>query len=192
MKRCGRDWEARFLPHFIDQLRAKRKGQVGQIWHIDETCIRVKGQWCYLYRGIDEDGNWVDVRLSATRDMAETQAFFAQAAELHETSPQKVATDGLASYPRAIQEELGQAVEHEVRPCTANPVEQSHRRIKYRYYPSLGYGDFDAAQRFCQAVDEVGHVLRPCTHMAEFVCLGDRRERFRQGVEDLEALFRAA
>ena len=187
-----RDWKARFLPHFIDQLRAKRKGKVGKIWHVDETCIQVKGQWCYLYRGIDEAVNLVDVRLSATRDMAGTQAFFAQAAELHETSPERVATDGLASYPRAIQEELGQAVEHELRPCTANLVEQSHRRVKYRYYPRLGYGDCDAAQRFCRAVDEVGHVLRPCTHMAGFVCLGDLRERFRQEVEELEVLFQAA
>ena len=89
-------------------------------------------------------------------------------------------------------EELGQTVEHEVRPCTASPVEQSHRWVKYRYYPSLDYGDFDAAQRFCQAVDEVGHVLRPRSQMAEFVCLGDLRKRFRQGVEELAILFQAA
>ena len=63
-----RDWEARFLPHFIDQLRAKRKGNVGKIWPVNENCIRVNGRWCYLYRGIDEADNWVDVRLSATRD----------------------------------------------------------------------------------------------------------------------------
>ena len=98
-----RDWEARFLPHVIDQLRAKRKGHVGKVWHVDETWIRVKGQWCYLYRGIDEEGNLVDVRLSATRDMAGTKAFFAQAAELHESTPETVATDGLAAYPRPLK-----------------------------------------------------------------------------------------
>lgn len=87
--------------------------------------------------------------------MARTKAFFAQAIGLHEDSPEKVATDGLASYPRAITEELGEEVIHEMRPCTANPVEQSHRRIKHRYYPTLGFGEFDAAQRFCRAVDEV-------------------------------------
>ena len=40
----GRDWEARFLPHFVDPLRAKRKGNVGKLWHVDETCIRVNGR----------------------------------------------------------------------------------------------------------------------------------------------------
>ncbi len=106
--------------------------------------------------------------------------------------PETVATDGLASYPRAIEEELGQDIQHEVRPCTANPVEQSHRRIKHRYYPTLGFGEFDAAQWFCRAVDEVGNFLRPRSQMAEFVCLSERRQRFVKGVEKLEALFKAA
>ncbi|MFK8184885.1 MAG: DDE-type integrase/transposase/recombinase, partial [Phormidesmis sp.] len=131
-------------------------------------------------------------RLSKTRDMTGTKAFFAQAIELHEESPEKVATDGLASYPRAITEELGEEVHHEVRPCTANPVEQSHRRIKHRYYPTLGFGEFNAAQRFCQAVDEVGNFLRPRARMSEFVCLADRRQRFVKGVGELEAMFKAA
>ena len=148
--------------------------------------------WCYLYRGIDEDGNLVDVRLSKTRDMAGTKTFFAQAIGLHDDAPEKVATDGLASYPRAIEEALGEEVEHEVRPCTPNLVAQSHRRIKHCYYPTLGFGEFDAAQRFCQAVDEVGNFLRPRRRMAEFVSLRDRRERFIKGVEELEVLFKTA
>ena len=108
------------------------------------------------------------VRLSETRDMAGTKAFFVQALEIHETVPEIVTTDGLASYPRAIKEELGDEVEHQVVTCTSNPVEQSHRRVKYRYYPSLGYGEFNAAQRFCQAVGEVAQFLRPQSRMAEF------------------------
>ncbi|MEO1125724.1 MAG: IS6 family transposase [Cyanobacteria bacterium J06639_16] len=187
-----RDWEGRFLPHFIEQIRTKRKGKVGKIGLIDETFIRVKGVWCYLYRGIDADGNLVDVRLSKTRDMAGTKAFFEQAIGLHEDAPDKVATDGLASYPRAIEEALGKDTEHEVRPCTANPVEQSHRPVKHRYYPTLGFGEFDAAQRFCRAVDEVGNFLRPQSQMAEYVSLFDRRQKFMKGVEELEALFLAA
>lgn len=59
-----------------------------------------------LLEGLDQDGNLVDVRLSETRDMEGTKAFFAQVLELHEDPPEKVATDGLASYPRAIEEEL--------------------------------------------------------------------------------------
>ena len=187
-----RDWEERFLPQFTDQIRAKRQGKVGKIWLVDETYIRVRGRWCYLYRGIDKDGNLVDVRLSATRDMAGTQAFCAQDIELHESSPETVVTDGLASYPRAIEEVLGEQVRHEVWPCTANPVEQSHRQVKHRDYPTLGFGAFDAAQRCCRAVDEVGNFLRSQSHMAEVVCLSNRRQRFEKGIQELETLFQAA
>jgi putative transposase len=187
-----RDWEERFLPLFTEQIWTKRQGKVGKVWLVDETFVKVRSKWCYLYRGINEDGNLVDVRLSSTRDRDGTKAFFAQAVGLHGDSPEQVATDGLASYPRTIEEELGEGVEHEVRPCTANPVEQSHRGIKHRYYPTLGFGEFESAQRFCKAVDEEGNFLRPRSRMAEFVSLSDRRERFLKRVEELEVLFNAA
>jgi transposase-like protein len=61
-----RDWEERFAPIFIEELRAKGKGTLGKVWHVDETYVRVKGKWCYLYRGIDQDGNLVDSLLSDT------------------------------------------------------------------------------------------------------------------------------
>lgn len=64
-----RDWEERFAPIFAQQLLAKRKGKVGSSWYVDETYIRVKGKWCYLYRAIDRDGNLVDSMLSEKRDM---------------------------------------------------------------------------------------------------------------------------
>ena len=95
-------------------------------------------------------------------------------------------------YAFALTLELGDAVEHEVRPCTANPVEQSHRPVKHRYYPTLGFGEFDAAQRFCRAVDEVAHFLSPRRRMAEFVSLDERRVGFVGKVKELEVLFMAA
>ena len=59
-----REWERRFAPLIAEQLRAKRRGQAGQSWYVDETYVRVKGKWCYLYCAIDADGNLVDSRLS--------------------------------------------------------------------------------------------------------------------------------
>lgn len=187
-----RDWEERFLPLWTQQIRAKRKGKVGKVWKVDETYVRVHGQWCYLYRGIDENGNLVDVRLSKTRDMEGTKAFFVRAREIADNLPDRVETDGLASYPRAVAEELGPQVEHEVLPCTENEIEQSHRGIKHRYYPMLGFGEFDAAQRFCQAFDEVHNFLRPRSRMTEFVSLHEKRERFLSKVNELEEIFMAA
>jgi len=62
-----------------EQIRRKRKGKVGRRWYADETYIKVKGKWCYLYRAIDRDGNLVDSMLSANRDMNAAQRFFRSA-----------------------------------------------------------------------------------------------------------------
>ena len=70
-----RDWEARFAPLMADQLRAKRRGQAGRSWYVDETYVNVKGKWCYLYRAIDRDGNLVDSMLNEKRDMEAARRF---------------------------------------------------------------------------------------------------------------------
>ena len=44
--------------------------------HVDETCLKVRGRWCYLYRGIDRNGDLIDTLLSERRDVAVAQAFF--------------------------------------------------------------------------------------------------------------------
>ena len=64
-----REWETRFAPLVGVKLRAKRTGQVGRPWHVDETYIKVSDVWKYLYRAIDREGNLVDSMLSAHRDM---------------------------------------------------------------------------------------------------------------------------
>jgi putative transposase len=68
------------------------------------------------------------------RDTEVAKALFAQAHEVVQQAPQRVAIGGHVSYVRAIEEELGEGVEHEVR-CRGDPIEQSHRGGKQRYYP---------------------------------------------------------
>ena len=51
-----RIWEARFAPLVGDFLRLRRRGLGGESWYVDETYIKVKGSWCYLYRAITCDG----------------------------------------------------------------------------------------------------------------------------------------
>jgi putative transposase len=99
-----RVWEARFAPLIADCLRAKRHGQAGSSWYVDETYVRVKGRWCYLYRAIDWDGNLVDTMLSETRDMEAAKRFFRQARAVVGSAPTRVTTDGHDAYPRAIRE----------------------------------------------------------------------------------------
>jgi len=50
-----RDWEERFAPLLTARLKATRRGKAGPKWHVDETCVKVEGRWCYLYRAIDSE-----------------------------------------------------------------------------------------------------------------------------------------
>jgi transposase-like protein len=110
-----RDWETKLLPVMGDELRRRRHGrhrQSGRSWYVDETYLKVRGRWYYLYRAIDRDGNLVDTMLSATRDMGAAKAFFRSAKATMGFRPDRVTTDGHGSYPRAISSVLGKTVRH--------------------------------------------------------------------------------
>ena len=68
-----RDWEAKLTPTLAEKLRRRRRGRIGPSWYVDETYIRVRGRWRYLYRALDRDGALVDVMLSEHRDLAARQ-----------------------------------------------------------------------------------------------------------------------
>ncbi|WP_236601046.1 IS6 family transposase [Ktedonobacter sp. SOSP1-85] len=148
-----RDWEARFAPLIADHLRAKRRGQAGTSWDVDETYVNVHGTWCSLYRAIDRDGNLVDSRLSEKRDMEVAKRFFNQAVTMVDHAPERVTTDGHDSSPRAIRETLGDTVVHRTNAYLNNRLEQDHRGIKQRSSPMHGFGSFTSASRFCQQID---------------------------------------
>jgi putative transposase len=175
-----------------EHLRRKRKGKAGSRWYIDETYLKVKGKWCYLYRAIDRDGNLVDSMLSATRDMAAAQRFFRGTLSVIDRAPRQVTSDGHDSYPRAIREVLGHNVEHRCSAFLNRRIEQDHRGVKQRYYPMLGFGAFPSAQRFCRAFEEMRQYFRPRRKRKQFVSLARQRRQFVTKVQALGLMFLAA
>jgi putative transposase len=157
-----------------------------------QTYVKVAGAWCYLYRAIDRDGNLVDVFLSETRDMAAAKAFLRSARSVTQVEPEQVTTDGHTSYPKAIAEELGKDVDHRTSQYKNNVIEQNHRSIKGRYRPMRGFKNFDAAQRFCRAFDEVRNFLRPASYINQTVSLARRRVIHARRVAALQDLISAA
>ena len=87
--------------------------------------MRVKGHWAYLYRAIDRDGDLVDTMLSERRDMAAARAFFRSAKSATGVIPERVATDGHGSYPRAIRTVLGRQVVHRTSAYKNNGLEMA-------------------------------------------------------------------
>ena len=155
-----RGWEARFAPQLAGQLRAKRRGQASRSWYIDETYVKVAGRWCYLYRAIDRDGQLIDSMLSEHRDKHAARRFLRKLVEVAERKPTHVTTDLHPAYRRAIRWIIGRKVEHRTTQYLNNYTEQSHRAVKQRYYPMLGFGSFESAARFCAAFDELRQYFR--------------------------------
>ena len=156
-------------------VRKHRHGRIGPSWDTDETYIKVKGRWTYLYRAIDRDGNLVEVLLSEKRDKAAAEAFSRSARTGTDSVPERGTTDGHDSYPGAIKAGLGKKVRHRTTRYLHNHLEQDHRGIKQRIRPTGGFKSVESATRFCRAHDEVRNVLRPRSRRNEVVSLVQRR-----------------
>ena len=184
-----RDWEQRFASYLASELKCRRKGKCSSRWHVDETYIKVGGDWVYYYRAIDRDGNLVDAMMSKTRSKKAAIRFFKQALLTTGVRPTCVTTDKLASYPKAIRRACGRKVIHRTNKYLNNRIEQDHRGIKQRYGPTLGFKSFDCAAIFCSAVDETRQLFRIRTTMKESISLAQGRDHFLQSVTVFQQLF---
>jgi transposase-like protein len=122
-------------------------------WRVDETYIKVKGVWTYLYRAVDSLGQTIDFLLSVRRDAAAAKRFFRKAlAQPHTGNPRTITVDKNPAYPKAVaaMKRSGHLWRFSrLRQCKYlnNIVEQDHRRIKRLVRPGLGFGGFRTAQR---------------------------------------------
>jgi putative transposase len=190
-----RDWEAKLLPVMGDELRKRRhrtRRGAGISWYVDETYLKVRGRWCYLYRAIDRDGNLIDAMLSEHRDMKAAKAFFRSVKATMGFRPDRVTTDGHGSYPRAIRTVFGMTVRHRTNAYLNNRLEQDHRGIKVRIRCMRGFKSHDAAARFCREHGELRNLLRPRRRHNQIVPASLRRSRFAKAAEIALAIIRTA
>jgi putative transposase len=152
----------------------------------------VQGQWSYLYRAIDRDGNIVDARLSDTRDLAAAEAFFRSAWTVTGVTPDWITTDGHDAYPRAIRNVFGERVMHRTSRYLNNHLEQDHRGIKERYRPMCGFKTFNTATHCCRVFDEIRNFLRPQAHRNQCLTLQQRRIIHRARFAHLMGILAAA
>ncbi|MFC0386401.1 IS6 family transposase [Muricoccus vinaceus] len=173
-----REWEAKLAPVLAGELRQCRRAKGGpgrRSWHVDETYLKVRGRWCYLYRAIDRNGDLMDTMLSEHRDMAAAQAFFRSAKSVTGQVPDQVTTDGHGSYPRAIRSTLGRRVVHRTSAYKNNRLEQDHRGVKGRIRCMRGFKSFGSAERFCRSYDELRNFLRLQTRHSQHIPANRRR-----------------
>jgi len=160
-------WVVRYAPDLEAEFR-RWKRPVGRSWRVDETYIRVKGTWKYLYRAVDKDGKTVDFLLTAKRDVVAAYRFFLKALRSSK-APEKITIDKSGANKAAADafvEDVpanGKPIEIRQVKYLNNIVEQDHRGVKQRTRPMLGFKSFVSAQRTLAGIELV-HMLRKCQH----------------------------
>src|SRR6267154_408325 len=136
-------WVHHYAPEF--ERRWNRFARpAGSSWRVDETYVKIRGQWVYLYRAVDRVGKTVDFRLSSRRDVAAAKAFFRKAVKTQGSAPTTITLDGYAASHRAVREMQADghlAADTKLRSSKYlnNLIEQDHRGIKLRIGPMLGF-----------------------------------------------------
>jgi transposase-like protein len=86
-------WVQRYAPEFVKRWN-RFAVPAGPSWRVDETYMKIRGQWHYLYRALDRAGKTVDFRLSAKRDVTAVKAFFRKAIKSQGSAPRTITLDG--------------------------------------------------------------------------------------------------
>ncbi len=153
-------WELKILPVLALVFR-RRKSRVGPSWRVDETYIKVGGQWKYLYRAVDKLGQTVDFLLTARRDVAAARRFFERAIQRHD-APDKITIDKSGANTAAVHSlvaDSGLPIELRQSKYLNNLIEQDHRAIKRIVRPMLGFKDFHCARRLLAGIETM-HMIK--------------------------------
>ena len=160
-------WSIRFLP-LLEKIFRKYKRPVGGSWRMDETYIKVKGVWKYLYRAVDKDGKTIDFLLTAKRDKAAAKRLFDKAMQASGV-PAKVTMDKSGANKAAIDEINANRekpiVVRQVKSLN-NIVEQDHRAVKRVTKLMLGFKSFQSAKNILAGI-ELMHMIRKGQMMME-------------------------
>ena len=133
---------------------------------MDETYVKVKGQWKYLDRAVDSNGQTLDFRLSAKRDTKAAKRFLKKALKAgHTQMPRVINVDKHAAYPPAVDDLKAEAHRSETTELRAakylnNRVEQDHRRLKRWGKPGLGFGSFNTARRTLKGYEAMAMIRK--------------------------------
>ncbi len=145
-------WVHAYAPELEKRIRPHLR-PTNDSYRVDETYVKVKGAWKYLYREVDSTGQTIDFMLSAKRDTKAAKRFFRKMLKApSHSSPRVINVDKDQAYPPAVKQLKGEGIlsnRTQLRQCKYlnNLIEQDHRFIKRRVNPGLGFFSFETASR---------------------------------------------
>jgi IS6 family transposase len=145
-------WVQAYAPELEKRIRPHLR-LTNDSYRVDETYVKIKGEWKYLYRAVDSTGQTIDFMVSAKRDARAAKRFFRKMLKAApHSSPRVINVDKNPAYPPAVKqlkEEGTLPNRTQLRQCKYinNLIEQDHRFIKRRVNPGLGFSSFNTTRR---------------------------------------------
>jgi transposase-like protein len=170
-------WTVHYAPLLLEQFN-RRKRPVSRKWHIDETCIKVRGQWMYLYRAFHSGGDTIEFWFSERRNLAAAKRFLLKALKRH-GRPDRIVIDGSQTNREAIlscdteswlqdrSRRSPKPIEIRQSAYLNNRIEQDHRAVKRRVRPMLGFKSMVSARAILGGIEMV-HMMRK--GQAKYAC----------------------
>lgn len=178
-------WVQQYGPHLQAKVRKYLKRSFKRSWRLDETYVKVKGEWCYLYRIVDKDGDTINFYFSQTRDHKAALACVHGAIRIAGFIPDKINSDGNQANELAVKTinrepdmqkknakpdfcgSLKPTIKYtKVKYCN-NILEQDHRRVKRIVDPMQGFKDFDAANNTIAGIEAIAMLRKKQTVFSE-------------------------
>lgn len=164
-------WVVKFGPTISRQIRKQHYPRT-MWWHVDETYVRVSGKWRYLWRIVDQNGQFVDFRLTAKRDSKAAKAFLKHACtNCGLYPPATIVTDKAPTYPAIIEAMedhayFNQPIKHINQKWCNNRIESDHAALKRLVKPGKGFKTMRSAKATLLAMEAFrtlkrGHVYNP-------------------------------
>ncbi|MFD1226515.1 IS6 family transposase [Pseudochrobactrum kiredjianiae] len=158
-------WVIYFSPKLLERFHRKKR-QVTRKWNLDETYIKIKGEWLYLYRAIDSNGDTVEFYFSKHRDLTAAKRFIRKALARH-GRPVRITIDGSETNRIAILQcdgesrlrQAGKPIAIRSSKYMNNTIEQDHRRIKRRTRSMLGFKSESTANITLAGIELI-HMMR--------------------------------
>jgi putative transposase len=158
-------WVVKFSPLIAESAQARKK-PTAISWRMDETYIKVRGKWTYLYRAVDRDGQTLDFMLSERRDTAAARKFFKRAVGTNGV-PDRIAIDKSGANLAGLQSlnvilkftGVGRIINIVQSKYINNIIEQDHRFIKRITRSMLGFKGFHSAAATLAGI-ETAHMIR--------------------------------
>ena len=141
-----RQWCRKFGPEYAHNLK-RRQGRLGDIWHLDEVFVKIRGERHYLWRAVAQDGDVIEILVQRKRNARAAKRFFRKLLKSQASAPWQLVTDKLKSYGSAHRS-IMPSVDHNTERYANNLAEVSHQPTRQRERQMRRFKSAAQAQRF--------------------------------------------